>query len=296
MLDIIYDPAAVIPGGSVLNSAVSLARSGVSVQLMTEFAEDGPGTILKQFLENENIGLDYSCIYKDAKTALAFALLDENAKATYTFYKAFPSKRFDIVFPVFNKESIFLYGSFSAINDELSVTVQQLVSDAESSGSMVYYDPNFRKAASTIDAITRERLNFNFSHADVIRGSDEDFDTIFGTIDILDVWKKVKVFGCKLLIVTYGARKVEAINDIFHLYADVPALRVVSTIGAGDSFNAGFIRAYISQSEKEGIAILSDVNHVKKCVNTAIEYASSVCLQTQNYISADIASQVALRW
>jgi fructokinase len=284
LLDIIYEPTAIIPGGSVLNSAVSLARSGVSVQLMTEFATDGPGKILKQFLVKENIGLDYACIYKDGATSLAFAVLDDEAKATYNFYKSFPSKRFEITLPSFDKHSILLFGSFLALNSELNKVVQALVTKAKTSGSIVYYDPNFRKTATTIDENTLARLNFNFNHADIIRGSDEDFEAIFATSEAPEIWNHLQSTGCKLLIVTYGGRKVEVLNQFFSLQFEIPKLKVVSTIGAGDSFNAGFIASLIQLTENDYDLILADINKVTVCIKSAISYASGVCMSTLNYI------------
>lgn len=292
LLDVIYEPAAVIPGGSVLNSSVSMARSGVSVQLMTEFATDGPGKILKQFLNKENIGLDFSCIYKDAKTSLAFAVLDENAKATYSFYKSFPSRRFEIDLPLFDNETILLFGSFSALNAELNSIVQTLITNARSSGSLVYYDPNFRKTATVIDKDTIERLNFNFNHADIIRGSDEDFEAIFATSEASEVWNYLKNTGCKLLVITYGGQKVEVINQNYRLHFEIPPLKVVSTIGAGDSFNAGFLVSITKQQEYEYNTILMDENKVKKCIETAIHYASEVCMSASNYISVGFDAEI----
>ncbi|NOU46284.1 MAG: hypothetical protein HOO86_04390 [Bacteroidales bacterium] len=292
LLDIIYDPLCIIPGGSVLNCAVSLARSGVSVQLMTEFADDGPGKILKGFLERENIGLKYSCIYHGAKTSLAFAVLDDQAKASYTFYKYFPDSRFQNLFPDLNSDSILLFGSFSSISHELNETIIRLVEMAKSAGSLVFYDPNYRSSATDLNTIIRDRLNYNFRNANIIRGSNEDFEAIFDTSVITEVWHKLQSENCKLLIITYGSQKVEAFNQHFHLCIDVPSIQVVSTIGAGDSFNAGFINALIKISESGTDGVLTRKDLVSICIGQAIRFASSVCASTLNYIPDDFSHQM----
>jgi len=284
LLDIIYNPAHIIPGGSILNASVSLARSSVPVQLMTEFATDGPGRILLHFLQTENIGIDYSCVYHEGQTALAFALLDENAKASYTFYKSYPSKRFNQALPFFDHKTIFLFGSFSALDDALNETVSSLLSKAKAAESLIYYDPNYRKTATIMDDSIRMKLNHNMKQADIIRGSDEDFESIFGTADLTKVWGKLQPSACKLLVITHGADKVEAINKHFQLHFPVPKTHVVSTIGAGDAFNAGFISAIPCFPESELDSFFYQADQIKYCIERAIHFAAAVCASELNYI------------
>ena len=58
VLDIIFSegrPESAVPGGSMLNSAVSLARSGLKVELISEYGNDPPGDIIADFLQKNNV-------------------------------------------------------------------------------------------------------------------------------------------------------------------------------------------------------------------------------------------------
>ncbi len=291
LLDVIIgqdQQAAVIPGGSVLNSSVSLARSGIEIQFMTEFSPDGPGQVLQEFLLNEGIGLEYSCVYPNGKTALAFAVLDDQAKASYTFYKQFPEKRFQGVLPEFDAETVFLFGSIASASAELETILNKLLANALALDCIVFYDPNFRASAWETDQSTRKRLERNFSAADIIRGSDEDFQNIFGTSDIMEVWRQVYPLRERLLMITHGDKEVEVMGKDFHRLFAVPKIKVVSTIGAGDAFNAGFLAALAQSGYSKSTGKSVSEGLAAKCVQQGIRYAQAVCSTKLNYIPPGI--------
>jgi fructokinase len=61
----------------------------------------------------------------------------------------------------------------------------------------------------------------------------------------------------------------------------------VSTIGAGDSFNAGVIYGFITMGiAREKIPILSAVDW-EWIVGNAIRFSQNVCMSLDNYISHD---------
>ena len=78
VLDVIFKDNAVqgaIPGGSMLNSAVSLGRAGIYVSLITEVAKDQTGAIVESFLNHNNIHTNLIYKHSDGKTAIALAFL-----------------------------------------------------------------------------------------------------------------------------------------------------------------------------------------------------------------------------
>ena len=66
----------------------------------------------------------------------------------------------------------------------------------------------------------------------------------------------------------------------------------MSTIGAGDTFNAGliysFIRMGIQKSNVGGVT----AEMWKKVIETSVSFAANVCMSYDNYISADFAEKI----
>ncbi len=100
--DIIFKdgaPQAAKPGGSVLNSMVSLGRTGLPVSFISEYGKDDVGSLIDRFLNDNGVNTSTVYRYNDANTSLALAFLDEKNDAHYTFYKDFPGKRLMWIFP-----------------------------------------------------------------------------------------------------------------------------------------------------------------------------------------------------
>ena len=54
------------------------------------------GRLIDDFLKRNGVDTSYVYHFKDGKTELAMAVLDEKNDASYTFYKNYPAKRLDI--------------------------------------------------------------------------------------------------------------------------------------------------------------------------------------------------------
>ena len=115
LLDIIFPQdgsVEVKPAGSLLNTAVSLARSGIHVHLISELFQDDAGKMIQDFLEENNVSTTCSITYNSGNTPLALAFLNQESEASYTFYKSYPELRFDQQLPVPGKDDIVCFGSF----------------------------------------------------------------------------------------------------------------------------------------------------------------------------------------
>ena len=93
VLDIVSDGSLImnaIPGGSVLNASVSLGRMGVIVSLISESGIDKAGEIIELFLKRNGVLTDCCIKHPHHKTPLALAFLDDEKKASYSFYYDIP--------------------------------------------------------------------------------------------------------------------------------------------------------------------------------------------------------------
>ncbi len=296
LLDIVHDGKAVLgtfPGGSILNAAVSMARCGLPVRLMTEISEDGPGKLIKDFLIENEIDFGYACQYTHGKTAIAFAMLDGDGKANYTFYKDYPKERYTTGLPEMDKDSLFVYGSFSALDGALLHVLQPLINRAREAGSILYYDPNLRRNSFNHFKDPMSLMRFNLFSAHIIRGSDEDFMYLFETDDITRIWEMIQPSVCRLLIVTRGASNLHVVYKGRFFTVHVPDMEVVSTIGAGDAFNAGVIAAVNKLDLHRNDLNKLTEKQLHFILDSGIRFATEVCGCKSNYIS--IESGIAFR-
>ncbi len=285
VLDIIFknrQPQKAIPGGSMLNSAVSLGRLKEHVYFITELGKDFSGNIIKDFLIENNVNTDYIYEY-DGKTTLALAFLDENNNAEYNFYKLPPGERFNITFPVINKGDILLFGSFLAIDRAVRNKIVKFLSEAKEKEAIIVYDPNFRKPHLHELPDIMPFIEENIKFADIVKGSDEDFQLIFNSCDVEELYN---ITGCRNLIVTRGAKEVTLKTKDFTKNYHVNRVKIKSTIGAGDNFNAGILYGL---SRYDGDINSTDRDIWDRIIKNSIIFASHVCTTYDNYITREFA-------
>jgi fructokinase len=294
VLDIIFkngQPQAAKAGGSVLNSAVSMGRMGLPVSFISEYGADDVGDLIDDFLGKN--GVDSSSVhrFRDGNTALAMAFLNEKNDARYTFYKNFPAKRLDIEFPVVQKDDIVQCGSFYAIWPEIREKFKKFIKSASDNGALVLYDPNFRAGHLAELDVLKPLIIENMKMATLVRGSDEDFKNIFGAETPDEAWNIVKQY-CSSMVYTANVDGVYVRTTSFSGKFAVKKITPVSTIGAGDNFNAGMLTA-IYKNKISG-ARLSELGKKEwsTVINSGVEFATHVCLSYENYISEDFAELI----
>jgi fructokinase len=293
VLDIIFkdgQPQAAKAGGSVLNSVVSMGRIDLPVSFISEYGLDDVGTLIDNFLKSNGVDSSHVHRFSDGSTALALAFLNEKNDAHYSFYKDFPAKRLDVEFPEIYKEDIIQCGSFYAIWPEIREKFKKFIQNANDKGALILYDPNFRPThLSELDSLKPMILE-NMKFASILRGSDEDFKNIFGVQSADEAWKVVKDY-CKCLVYTANVEGVYVRSTAFSGRFPVQKITPVSTIGAGDNFNAGMITSiYQNDFKRDQLEHLGE-KEWSKIINTAVSFATHVCLSYENYISEEFAKE-----
>ncbi len=270
----------------MLNSSVSLGRAGIPVDLISGFADDSVGKIMYDHLRENNIGTEHLWRYR-GRSPLALAFLDEENDAEYEFYEDVPEERPDINIPVFSEKDILMFGSIMASKIKNRTEIEKILSLAEKAGSNIIYDPNFRSSNLPLPGKIKPLIVQNIACSDVVRASDEDMEHIHDCHGPDEAYEFIRNNGCNILIYTSGPHGVHLKTPSFSRYYRVPSIEPVSTVGAGDSFNAGI--AYMLHTEK--ISCLQDVPDSlwDRIIGKSIEFATNTCMNTGNYISPDFA-------
>ena len=292
VFDIIFknnEPVTAKPGGGMLNAAVSLGRLNMQVSLISEFAYDSIGTIVDEFLQKNGVSTRYIYRYKDGKSPVSLAFLDENNNAGYSFYKIYSQERLKVHLPDLKQDDIVLFGSFYAITEEIRHIIKEIILKANANKAIVIYDPNFRESHLSELATARPLIHENISLANIVHGSNEDFNLIFGAQNVDDSYRILQQNGCQTLIYTANKHGTTLRTHDFSKFYEVPGIDPVSTIGAGDSFNAGIIYALIKNNvtydslNNIGIETWDDIVYSGICMGT------HVCTSFDNYISNEFA-------
>jgi fructokinase len=297
VFDIIFkngQPQAAKAGGAMLNSTVSLGRMGLPVFFISEYASDNVGQIIDSFLTENGVGTSYVDHYKEGKTKLALAFLNERNDASYTFYQDYPEKRLSIDFPVIVKDDIILCGSIYSITGEIRKKFMDLITKAKDNRAIVIYDPNFRPTHSSDLETLKPMIIENMKAAKLIRGSNEDFKNIYGAGTPDEAWNVVKDY-CSCMVYTANSEGVYVRTISYSGKFAVKAIKPISTIGAGDNFNAGMMAAiYLNKISVDQLDKMGE-KEWSKVISMGVEFATNVCLSYENYISLEFAKELKSR-
>lgn len=280
-----------IAGGSAINTAVSLGRLNLPVHILSEFGLDEDGLKLEDFFTKNNVGIENVYRHKDGKTTVSNAILNDKNEARYKFFSDPPKERFNIPLPEFKSDDILLMGSWFAINPELRNKVLEIIGLARNAGTLIVYDPNFREAHIGLMEKLKPTLHENISIANIVRGSNEDFEYIFNTKDPKKVFEQIPSENPSL-IYTMGKQGVLLQTNNYENLFPTPEIQPVSTIGAGDNFNAGLIYGlYTRKIRREDLTGLTNKDW-DYLIQTGIQFASNVCMSDENYISAEFSRKL----
>ncbi len=244
-----------LPGGAVYNTALALGRLGTPVGFFSGLGTDVFGRKLRAFHEASGVDTSRAAI-SDRPTTLAIVELTDG-HATYSFMDENSAGRMlspsDI--PSVDGVDALYFGGISLCAEPAASVYAQMCL-AHAAGKAVMIDPNIRPGFITDEAAYRARIESMIAVSDIVKVSDEDLEWLYPGAGP----QRVLELGPKIVLMTKGADGAEA-----HLaggVVSVPGVRatVVDTVGAGDTFNAGFLSALHGASAltKDAIADLPE--------------------------------------
>lgn len=225
-------------GGAVCNTAIALGRLGVPSGFLWGLSRDAMGERLRAALEAA--GVDHSaCVSSDRPTTLALVETVEG-QARYAFYDEGSAGRMlsTADLPPVSAAALFLGGI--ALAAEPCGSAIEALAQREAGRRLLMIDPNIRPGFVTDEAAYRVRLGRMLVWADIVKLSTEDLDWLApgnGAAVVADLLAQ----GVTLVCITAGAAGVHAFGAWGDLQLPAAPARVVDTVGAGDTFNAGLL-------------------------------------------------------
>lgn len=229
-------------GGAILNTAIALGRLGVPAAMLSGVSTDSFGTLLADALQENGVSTSW-LIRSDRLTTLAVVQM-KDGQARYAFYDENSAGRMILPsdLPVLPDDIRALYfGGISLVAEPGADTYAAFL--AEQGGDrLVMLDPNIRTGFITDEQRYRDRLDRMIALSDIVKVSDEDLVWLVpGGRTLADKTNALFARGPRLVIVTEGAKGATAFYRDHAITVPAPATTVVDTVGAGDTFNAGFL-------------------------------------------------------
>lgn len=238
LVDIVMRPGAAAeehPGGSPANVALGLARLGRRADLLTRIGDDERGRVVRAHLESSGVRLVPGSVTGE-RTSTATAHLDPAGVARYDF---------DLDWrlpdgPLPEPGTCLHTGSIAAFLPPGGDAVLALAEKAAGRAT-ISYDPNARPRLMGDPEQARARVETFVTHADVVKVSDEDLAWLAPGEDPADLAGRWLDSGPALVVVTLGGQGAFGLCRAGRVDVPTPAIEVVDTVGAGDSFMAGLL-------------------------------------------------------
>ena len=259
VLDIIFKgekPLQAVPGGSAFNAIISLGRAGLPAAFISETGNDRVGLWVKRFLRENGVDDKGVCVFPDSKSPISLAFLDESNNADYLFYKDHPHDQLDFVYPEVNESDVVVFGSFFAINPVVRPQVAGFLEYAHKHGAILYYDLNYRASHKSDLLRVTPNIIENLELADIVRGSNEDFEVMYRKNNADAVYRSEISFYTKKFIYHHRCRRqlqcghrLRSVQERHHARGHRPRTDRTA-VGRADRLRHAFFGQCVPKSEQ----------------------------------------------
>ncbi|MFT5245121.1 MAG: fructokinase [Saprospiraceae bacterium] len=228
-------------GGAPLNVAVRMSSLGVETTVISRIGADENGEDILSFLNNQEITTDLIQLTKEYKTGVVNVMINEKGNASYDIL--YPSAwdkivETEIMDKVVSEADLFVFGSLSSRDDVSRKTLISLLDKAK----YKVFDANLRAPYYTTELLKElmQKANFIKLNDEELREISRELGSPYNSFEqnIKFIAEKTNT---KQICVTKGEfGAVLYYNDKFY-YNSGYFVKVVDTVGAGDSFLASLL-------------------------------------------------------
>ena len=255
-----------VSGGSVANSIVAIAQSGMNTAFIGKVSNDEIGSKFIDGLKSENVTFACKAQSDDSKSGRCIVMVTPDAQRTMSTYLGISQKlnSGDINQDVIKNSSITYLEGYLWDLDDAQVAIKHATGYAKSSGNLVAF------SVSDVFCIERFRDSFRSmidSNVDIVFANKEEIKSLYENDNIEEITKILSQQE-RIYAITMGEEGALIIkgDETYKIEAQ-KIENLVDTTGAGDLFAAGFLEHFIKNESLES------------CGSRGVEMASRVIQQ-----------------
>lgn len=258
-------------GGAPLNFSAHFVKMGGEAYLLSAVGKDDLGADALSFLKAHGVRTDYVSVLRGKRTGECLVTLDGQGIPHYDLLR-------DVAYDEISEPDLsdadfdaFYFGSLALRSEKNRETVSKIL-QSRAFGD-VFVDINIRPPFISADVI-----RFAFQNATILKISEEEMPTV---TELLFGWKRDAAESAKTIADTFGNVKIILITKGENgsvaydckngrtVCCEAVKVKVVSTVGAGDSFSAAFLYGFLSGKP------------IEDCLRSASRISAFVCSKAE---------------
>ena len=266
-------------GGSPFNVAVGLARLRQPVAFVSCISTDRFGERLVEALRDE--GVDLSLVQRHiSPTTLGVVTADAQGVPVYAFHGDHGADRMLDPRPLArlpDAARVLQLGSYPLVVEPIASTLKLLV-QREHKHRLVTYDPNVRLNVEPSVLRWRAAVEWMAQRAHLLKISAEDAALLYPDETLSSLARRWLAQGVSLVVVTCGGDGAVAWTTGTHVSLPAEPVKLVDTVGAGDSFQAALLTWLAEEDRLDPRAIaLLEANELRAALRFASRAAAITC-------------------
>ncbi|NIM05396.1 MAG: hypothetical protein GTO55_04755 [Armatimonadetes bacterium] len=240
-------PLEIFPSGAAGNFALAAARLGLKVALASRVGEDELGTFVKKRFQDSGVEVSHILPTPGQFTPLSLCWADGTGKKFFYHYR-FPGfsdplceLRSEDLEDEFIADGRLLHFSEACIREAgLRDIVFQIVARFRARGGRVLYCPNYRGLWRDGEERMKAAQKRAVALADYLILNDEEAGVITGE-PLEKAASMLRELGPSALVITSGEKGARLFSEEDEAFIPAYKVSVVYDVGAGDTFQAGFV-------------------------------------------------------
>lgn len=228
-------------GGAPLNVCLRLNGLGIQANIISAVGDDRLGKELLQQIEDRNTNIDFIAINPNKKTSTVEVKLDQNGSASYEIVADTAWDNIPLTVALLeqvNSSDIFVFGSLVGRQQVSLDTLRKLIKVA----NYKIFDVNLRKPHYNLNTLVEMMNSADFIKLnddelyEIAQGMGSEYHSLEQNLEFV-----ANQTNTQKICVTKGSHGALLRFDDVNYYNSGYLVKVVDTVGAGDSFLASLI-------------------------------------------------------